>query len=83
MASFTTLGFVFLFLSTISVLTSLTTVSVVVTNAFLVSSKFPLVYLTFSLGVSDSLVNGQMVLDGMVSVLDLLHHVNSRISSIF
>ena len=60
---------------------SLTTVSVVVTNAFLVSSKNPLVFPTFTLGVSDYLGNGQMVLGDMISVLDLLRPVNSIISA--
>ena len=68
------------YLSTTSVFPSLTTMSVVVTNACLVSSKSPLVFLTFSLGVSYSLGNGKMVLDEMISVLDLSQPVNSRIS---
>ena len=68
------------YLSTLSRLPSLTTVSVVVTNAFLVSSKSPLVFITLSLGVSYYLGNGEMVLDDMISVLDLIHPVNSRIS---
>ena len=68
-------------LSTMSVFTSLTTVSVVVTNDCLVSSKYPPVFLTFSLGVSYSLGNGKMVLDEMILVLDIIHPVNSRISA--
>ena len=83
MASFTTLGIVLLFLSTMSVFTSLETVSVVVTNEFLVSSKYPPVFITFSLGSSDYLGNGNMVLDETISVIDILHTVNSRISSSF
>ena len=43
--------FVLHFLSTMSVFPSLTTMSVVVTNAFSVSSKSPLVFLTFSIGL--------------------------------
>ena len=70
----------FPFFQTMSVFPTLKTVSVVVTNVCLVSSKSPLVFLTFSLGVSYSLGNGQMVLDDMISVLDILHPVNSRIS---
>ena len=83
MAYLTTIGYVFFFLSTMSVFPSLTTVSVVKTNAFLVSSKSPLVFLTFSLGLSDSLGNGPMILDDTISVIDLLHPVNSIISSRF
>ena len=64
-----------------SVLYSLKTVSVVVTNVSLVSSKYPLVFPTFTLGVSDYLGNGQMVLGDMISVLDLLRPVNSIISA--
>ena len=45
-------------LSTMSVFPSLTTVSVLVTNACLVSSKYPPVFPTFSLSVSDSLGYG-------------------------
>ena len=64
-----------------AVLTSKKNVSVVVTNACFVSSKYPLVFLTFSLGVSDYLVNGKMALDDMISVLGILHPVNSIISA--
>ena len=53
MSSFTTLGFV-----PNSVFPSLITVSVVVTNAFLVSSEPPLFFLTFILGLSDFLAMG-------------------------
>ena len=77
----TTLGFYLPSLSTMSVFPSLTTVSVVVTNYCLASSKSPLVFLTLSIGVTDSLGNGQIVLDEMISVLYLLHPVNSRISA--
>ena len=52
-------------------------------QCLLVSSKYPLVFLTFSLGLSDPLGNGPMILYDMISVLDLLHPVNSIISSIF
>ena len=70
--------FCFPFLSTISVVPSLTTVSVEVDNSFLVSYKSPLDFLTFSRGLSDSSVN-----DDIISVLDILHPVNSIISSSF
>ena len=40
----------------------------------------PTFFITFPLGVSDSLGNVQMVLGDMVSVLDLLHTFNSIIS---
>ena len=83
MASFTTLGFVLIFLSTVSVFPYLTTMSVVVTNEFLVSSKPPLVFINFSLELSDSLGNGTMELDDTSSVIDLLHPINPRTSSIF
>ena len=83
MAYFTILGFVFPFLFTMSVLPYLTTVLVLKTNTFLVSSKSLLVFLTFSLRLSDSLSNGPMILDDMISVLYVLHPVNSRISSRF
>ena len=43
--------------------------------------QIPTFFLTFSLGVSDSLGNGQMVLDDMISVLDIFHPVNSGISA--
>ena len=66
---------------TMEVFPYLTTASVVVTNAFLISSKSPLIFLIFSLGLSDYLGNGPMLLDDMISVFDLLHPVNSRISS--
>ena len=64
-----------------SVFPSMTTVSVVVTNACLVSYKSRLLFIYFSLGVSDSLGKGQMVLDDIISVLDLLHPINSGISA--
>ena len=83
MDSFTTLGFFsFFFVYHVS-MPFLKTVSVVITNAFLVSSKSPLFFLTFSLGLSDYLGNGSMILDYMISLIDILHPVNSRISSIF
>ena len=71
MASSTTFCFSFPFLST---------VLIVGTRGFLVSSKSSLGLLTFSLGASDFLGNGPMILDYMVLVLDLLRPVNSRIS---
>ena len=43
--------FCFPFFPTMSVVPSLTTVSVIVTNSFLVLSKYPLIFLTFSLGL--------------------------------
>ena len=67
-ASFTTLGFV-----PMSILPYLTTVSVVVTNDFLVSSKYPLVFLTFILGLSDLFGNGSLIFEDMLSVLDLFY----------
>ena len=78
MAYSTTLVFVFLFLSITSVFPYLTNVSVAVTNSFLISYKSPLAFLNFSLGLSNSLGNDEMIL-----VLDILHPVNSRISSRF
>ena len=48
-----------------------------------ISPKYLLEVSTFSLGASDFLGNGPMVLDDMISVLDLIHHVNYIISSIF
>ena len=80
---FTTFCFDLYFLSTMSLFPYLITVSVLVTNACLVSSKSPLAFSTFSLGVSDSLGNAQMVLDEMISVLGTIHPVTSRISSGF
>ena len=71
---FTTLGSV-----TISVFPSLTTVSVVVTNAFSVSSKYPLVFLTFSLGLSDFFGNESLIFEDIISVLDSIHPIKSRI----
>ena len=64
---FTTLGFV-----PISVLPSLETLSVVVNNTFLVSSKSPLVFLTVMLGFSDLFFNGSLVFQDMISVLGIL-----------
>ena len=64
-----------------SVLPSLTTVSVVATNAFFVPYKYPLVFLKISLGVSDSFGNWLIVLYEMIPVLDSLHPVNSGISA--
>ena len=80
MDSSTTFCSDFHYLSTMSVFPSLTTVSVLFTNAFLVSFKSLLVFLTLSIGVSDSLGNGEMVFDDMISVLGLLQPVNSKIS---
>ena len=78
MASFTTIGFV-----PMSVIPSLTTVTVVVTNAFSVSSKSPLVFLNFSLGLSDIFGNGSLIFEDMFPVLDLLYPVNYIIKVIF
>ena len=69
----------FYFFSTMSVLPSLATVSVVATNAFSDSSKSPLLFLTFSLGLSYFFGNGSLIFDDMISVIDLLHPFNSRI----
>ena len=74
MSFFTTIGFV-----PISVFPSLTTVSLVVTNAFSVSSKPPLIFPTFSIELSDFFGNGSLICEDMISVLDILHLVNSRI----
>ena len=71
---FTTLVFFFM-----SVFPSLTTVSVLVTNDFSVSSKSPLVFLTVILGLSDLLGNGSLIFEEMISVLDILYPVNYRI----
>ena len=71
------------FLSTMSVFPSLKTVLVVVTNAFSVSSKYQLVFLTFSFGLSDFFGNRSLILEDIISLLDILQPVNSRISSIF
>ena len=60
MDSSTVLGFDFHFLSTVSIFPSLSTLSIVVTNYFSISSKSPLDFLTFSLGASDSLGNGPL-----------------------
>ena len=73
MASFT--SYCFPFLSTMSVLPSLATVSVVVTNYFSVSSKYPLVFLTLLLELSYFFGNGSLILDDIISVLDILHSV--------
>ena len=81
MASSTTFCFGFPYLSTISLFPHLATVSVVVNNSCLVSSKSSLVFLTFSLGVSDSLGNGQIALGDMISVLDIIHPIKYIISA--
>ena len=78
----TTVCFDFPSLWTMSVFPSLTTVSVVVINNSLISSKYPLVFLNFSLGVSYYLGNGKIVLGDLIPVLDILHPVNSRISDL-
>ena len=83
MASSKILGFVLLFLSTISVFPYLKTVAVVLNNACLVSFKSPLVFQNFSLGVSYSLGDEPMLLYDMVLMIDMSHPVNSRISSRF
>ena len=80
MASSTTFCFGFPYFSTMLVFPYLKTVSVVVTNDCLISSKYPHSFSIFSTCKSDSLGSEQMVLDYMISVLDLLHHVNSIIS---
>ena len=56
---------------------------ILVTNGSLISSKPPLDFSIFSLGASDFLDNRKIILDDMVLVLDLLHPVNSIISSSF
>ena len=71
MASFTALGFV-----PTLVLHSLTTVLVVVTNDFYVSSKSPLVFLTVILGLLDFFGNWSLIFEDMISVLDILYPVN-------
>ena len=73
--------FCFPFFSTVPVVPYLTTMSIVVTNVFLISPKYPLAFLTLSLGLSYFLGNGSMVLDEMISVPDILHNVNSITSS--
>ena len=83
MAPSSTFSFDLPSLSTISVFPSLKTVSVVVTNDYLVSSKSPHVFLTFSFGLSYFFVNGSLKFEDIVSVLDLFHPVNSRIKVIF
>ena len=53
----------------------------VLSTKSLISSKSPLDFSTFSLGASGFLGNDPMILDDNILVLDLLHPVNSRISS--
>ena len=60
MDSFTILDFF------MSVLPYLITVLVVVTNAFLVSSKSPLVFLSVILGLSDLFGNGSLIFEDMI-----------------
>ena len=55
----------------------------VLSNKHFVLSKSLLDFLTFSLGAYDFLGKGTMLLDDMISVLDLFCIVNSRISSSF
>ena len=55
----------------------------VISTKSLISSKSPLAFSKFSLGESVFLGNGPMVLDDMISVLDLSHPVNYIISSRF
>ena len=43
--------------------------------------QIPSFFITFSLGVSYSLGNGEMVLGDMISVINLLNPVNYRISA--
>ena len=57
MDSSTTLVFVLLFFSTVSLVPYLSTTSIVVNNEFLISSKSPLVFLTLSNSASDFLGN--------------------------
>ena len=71
MSSFTTIGFV-----PVSVIPSLTTVTVVVTNAFSVSSKSRLVFLTFILVLSYLFGNKSLIFEDNISVLDSLYLVN-------
>ena len=61
-----------------SLFPSLTTVSVVATNAFLVSFKYPLVFLTVILGLSYFFGNGSLIFEDMISVLDLLYPVKKQ-----
>ena len=79
----TTLVFVFPFLSTVSLVPYLATASILVINAFLISFKPPLDFITFSLGVSDLSDNRPIILDDMTLALNILHPVNPIISSIF
>ena len=52
----------------------------VISTKTLIPSKSPLAFSALSLGASDFLGNGPMILDDMVLLIDLLHPVNSRIS---
>ena len=78
MDSFTKLGFF-----PMSVFPSLTTALVVLTNAFLVSSKPPLVFITVILGLSYLFGNGSLIFEEMISVLDILYPVKYKIKVIF
>ena len=60
----------------ISVFPYFTTVLVVVTNAFSVSSESPLVFPTVIPGLSDFFCNRSLIFEDMISVLDLLYPVN-------
>ena len=62
-------------------LPSMSTMSILVTNGSSISSKYPLDFSTFSLGAYFLLGNGPMILDNTILVLDLIHPVNSIISS--
>ena len=53
------------------------------TTGSLISSNYTLEFSTFSLGATDFLGNGPIILDELVLVLDLLYPVDSRIISSF
>ena len=74
MASFTTLRFV-----SMSTFHYLTTVSVVVTNDFSVSSKSIPVFLIGILGLSYIFCNGSLIFEDMISVFDILYPDNYKI----
>ena len=78
MASFTTLGFI-----PMPLFPTLTTVLVVVTNNFYISSKPPLVFLALILGLSDFFYKGPLIFEDIISLLDLIYLVNSKIKISF
>ena len=82
MDSFTTLGFVFLFFNHVIIPFFDNRVGSSDQCLFGII-QIPTFFLTFSLGVSYSLGDDPMVLDEIISMIDLLHPINSRISSIF